>query len=198
MRIFLCFLLTFSLQGYAQDDKSRLDEAAGKILLTLREADNVELHVHTDKRNYPLGSTLWFRVFYINAFSKLPVASARVYVDLVDEKDSILSRTMLNSASQEWDGGIRISTQWKEGLYMLRIFTEEMLLNPKIGKPLEKYFYFFSRTNKDPKPLDAVVKPAPGISFAPEGGNLVNGIPNVIAFRCFDLNGDPIAASGYL
>ena len=198
MRIFLCFLLALSLEAHAQDDKAKLDEAAGKILLKLREADNVEVLVHTDKLNYALGSTLWFRVYLLKAFSKLPASSARVYVDLVDGKDSIVSRTMMNSASQEWDGGIRISSQWKEGLYRLRIFTEEMLLSPEIGKPLEKHVYFFSGTNKDPKPVYAVLKPEPGIAFSTEGGNLVNGLSNVIAFRCFDQNGDPIAASGYL
>ncbi|HEX5667593.1 MAG TPA: Plug domain-containing protein, partial [Chitinophagaceae bacterium] len=199
MRFFLCFfLLTLSLAGFSQDDKTRLDEAAGKILLSLREADNTEILVHTDKAYYPLGSVMWFRVYVVRAFSKIPASSARVYVDLLNEKDSIVSRTMLNSASHEWDGGIRISSQWEEGLYRLRVFTAEMLVSPGIGIPFEKPVYLFSAANKDPKPVYPAWKPAPGIAFFIEGGNLVNGLQNLIAYRCFDQHGDPVAAFGYL
>ncbi|HLO83002.1 MAG TPA: Plug domain-containing protein [Chitinophagaceae bacterium] len=187
-----------ALAGSSQDDKARLDEAAGKILVSLREADNLDIILHTDKAYYPLGSTLWFRVYLVRAFSKIPAASARVYVDLLNEKDSIVSRTMLNSASHEWDGGIRISSQWKEGLYRIRVYTAEMLVSPAIGKPLEQTINFFSTSNKEPKPLRPIVKPLPGIAFFPEGGNLINGLPNLIAYRCFDQNGDPISAFGYL
>jgi hypothetical protein len=199
MRFFLCFLfLTLSLAGFPQDDKTRLDEAAGKILLSLREADNTEILVHTDKAYYPLGSIMWFRVYVVRAFSKFPAPSARVYVDLLNEKDSIVSRTMLNSASHEWDGGVRISSQWQEGLYRLRVFTAEMLVSPAIGEPLEKPVYLFSTANKDPRPVYPIKKPAPGIAFFTEGGNLVNGLQNLIVYRCFDQNGDPIPAFGYL
>ncbi len=199
MRSFLCFfLLILSLAGFSQDDKARLDEAAGKILLSLRNADNTEILVHTDKVYYPLGSIMWFRVYVVRAFSKIPASSARVYVDLLNEKDSIVSRTMLNSASHEWDGGIRISSLWEEGLYRLRVFTAEMLVSPGIGKPFEKPVYLFSTSNKNPKPVYPVAKPAPGIAFFTEGGNLVNGLQNLIAYRCFDQQGDPIPAFGYL
>jgi hypothetical protein len=199
MRFFLCFLfLILSLAGFSQDDKTRLDEAAGKILLSLREADNTEILVHTDKAYYPLGSIMWFRVYVVRAFSKFPAPSARVYVDLLNEKDSIVSRTMLNSASHEWDGGIRISSQWPEGLYRLRVFTAEMLVSPAIGEPLEKPVYLFSTANKDPRPVYPIKKPAPGIAFFTEGGNLVNGLQNLVVYRCFDQDGEPIPAFGYL
>lgn len=194
----LTILLLASLTGITQDHRARLDETAGTLLASYRNSGNQEVMLHMDKPYYPLGSTLWFRVFLVQAFTKMPAASARVYVDLVDGQDSIVQRTLLNSASFEWDGGIRISSNWKEGLYQLRVYTAEMLAQPNIGKPLVKPVYFFDPATQKQEILRALPPRAPGISYAIEGGTLINGVPNLLAVRTFDNEGNPLATFGYV
>ncbi len=192
------FVVLSSMFSIAQDHKAILDEAAGKIIKERIEAANQQIRVHTDKPYYPAGSTLWFRVYLFQPITGKPATSSKVYADIIDQSDSIVSRTLLNSAGNELNGGIRISSKWKEGPYQLKVFTQEMVDHPETGKPAQVPVYIFMDDERTSviKKLQSI--PAPGISVTVEGGSLVNGVNNTVAIRSFDEKGLPIRVTGYL
>ncbi len=196
--IFLFLLILLMQSALAQDHKAILDEAAGKLVRERMEAQNQDILVHTDKSYYPAGSTIWFRVYLFQPLTGKPVSSSKIYADIIDQYDSIVSRTILNSAGNELDGGIRVSTRWKEGPYQLKIYTQEMISQPAVGKPYQAPLYIFQDDQRTAEVKTLQKIPAPGISVAVEGGNLVNGVNNLVAIRSFDDQGLPITISGYL
>lgn len=198
MRKTLLFIfVAASIFTRAQDHKANLDEGAGKLLAIVQGAENQELLIHTDKVHYQLGSTIWFRVYLFNAITHMPMRSAKIHVDLLDQRDTVVTSLLLNSASNEMDGAIKTSSKWKDGPYIIRVYTEEMTLAPGMTEPLEQGVYLFSagdiRTVKTLAPLAK-----PGIGFYPEGESLINGLDNVVAFRCFSEQGEPLTATGYI
>lgn len=198
MKYILSVALLLSACGLAaQDHRANLDEATAAIVKELRAGENQELFLHTDKRHYKLGTQIWFHAYLFNALTRLPAKSARVHVDLVNASDSLHASLLLNSASNEMDGSIRTSSKWKPGAYILKVYTEEMALNPALGRPLEEPVFLFG-DDVDPQAKTLAERHRPGIGFYPEGGGLINGVDNTVAFRCVNEQGVPMVVSGYL
>lgn len=92
-------------------------------------ADTRELiYVHFDKPYYSTGSTLWFKVYLLNQQNHQPsLLGKKLYVDLVDEKDSVVQLLLLNARQRELNGGINIPNNIKEGYYRLRAYTDHIV-----------------------------------------------------------------------
>ena len=193
----LTALASVWLTAFSQDHKANLDEAAAAVVRELQSGQNQEIMAHTDKPHYKLGNTIYFRVYVYNAITHQPLKSARIHADLFDPSDSLVASVLLNSASFEMDGGLKTSSKWKDGAYVLKVYTEEMMASPHLSQPLEQVLYLFGKsgeaTARSPLPLLR-----PGFGFYPEGGNLINGVDNTIAFRAVDEKGVPLTVSGYL
>lgn len=198
MRLSLLTALFFLATGLsAQDHEANLSDAATRIIQQRLSGSNQGLAIHTDKAQYRLGSPIWFRVYLYHALTRLPRTSARIHVDLYDREDSLVSALLLNSADHEMDGNIRTSSAWKPGGYILKVYTEEMAVNPTLGEPLEQPVFLFG-ADATPAVVTLGEKRREGIGFFPEGGSLINGISNTVAFRCVDADGQPLDARGYL
>lgn len=193
----LTALASVWLAAFSQDHKANLDEATAAIVRELQSGQNQEIMVHTDKPHYKLGNTVFFRVYLYNAITHQSAKSARIHVDLFDPSDSLVASLLLNSASFEMDGGLKTSSKWKEGAYVLKVYTEEMMASPHLSQPLEKALYLFGATG-DVVARGALPLLRPGFGFYPEGGSLINGLDNTVAFRAVDEKGLPLNVSGYI
>jgi TonB-dependent SusC/RagA subfamily outer membrane receptor len=198
MRLYLFSLLMASATGLtAQDHTANLGDAAARIIQERRSGENQELGLHTDKAHYRLGTPIWFRVYLLNALTRLPARSARIHVDLYDREDSLVSTLLLNSAGNEMDGSIRTSAAWAPGPYLLKVYTEEMAAGPAPGRPLEQPVFLFGSDASLPVTTLAE-RQVRGMGFYPEGGSLINGLSNTVAFRCVSEAGVPLDVQGYL
>ncbi len=196
--LLLLFVVCIGIVAKTQDQKEVLDQAAAKMIRERMASGAQEINLHLDKPYYPGGSTIWFRVYVYNPVSGKATMSAKIYVDIINQHDSLVSRTLLNTAGNELDGGIFVSGKWKEGPYQVKVYTQEMVEDPNIGKPLLSSVYIFEDDKRSPAMQSFLISPSPGISFTIEGGNLINGMINNIAIRSFDENGDPLTVSGYV
>ena len=62
-----------------------------------------KVFVHTDKWFYIAAETIWFKAYCINAFShRLSCYSKTLFIDLVNDKDSVISQLLVFSFS--WNG----------------------------------------------------------------------------------------------
>jgi hypothetical protein len=193
----LTALASVWLAAFSQDHKANLDEATAAIVRELQSGQNQQVMVHTDKPHYKLGNTVYFRVYLFNAITHQPLKSARIHADLFDPSDSLVASILLNSASFEMDGGFKTSSKWKEGAYILKVYTEEMMASPHLSQPLEQALFLFGASG-DALAYSPMPSLRPGIGFYPEGGNLINGLDNIVAFRAVDEKGLPLTLSGYL
>lgn len=105
-----------------------------------REGHPVEkIHIHMDKPYYAIGDSIWFKVYVVNAeANELSALSQAVYVELINEKDSIKQSVKLPIVSGLAWGDFTLADSLKEGNYRIRAYTTWMR---NFGEE-----YFFDKT----------------------------------------------------
>src|SRR4030095_3706229 len=87
-----------------------------------------KIYIQTDKPYYLGGESIWFRAYLVNASGHKPsTLSKKVYVELLNDSDSVVNRLLLNSADQKMNGSIHLPDSLQEGNYVLRAYTNWML-----------------------------------------------------------------------
>ena len=150
-----------------------------------------KIHLHMDKLYYNPGETIWFKA-YITA-DNLPAALSKTcYAELVDEKGTMLQRKMMpvleSGAASSFDlpdtlhGNklfIRAYTSW-----MLNFDSTLLYMQPVHIIPLK------STVKKLP------IAPVYTLTLFPEGGDLVQNISSIVAFKATDQEGTPVTVNG--
>ncbi len=108
------------------------------------------IYLRTDKNNYHVGDTIYLRGDLFNAIlNKQMVISRFIYVDLVDDKNSVLHREKIamDTLSNAFIGYFPINEKLNDGVYSLRAYTyfmqnmgEEFFFSKKIGIGREPIF----------------------------------------------------------
>jgi len=126
LAIFTLFVLIFL--GFVPKDEDPIE----KLLASLQSwADNnpqEKVYLHTDKPYYVVGDTIWFKAYVtIGAKHQLSALSGAVYVDLINEGDSLAKSLKLPLMAGMAKGSIVLSdTAIREGNYRLRAYTQWM------------------------------------------------------------------------
>jgi hypothetical protein len=86
-----------------------------------------KVYIHTNKPNYNLGDTLWFKA-YVTQGSRnvLSTLSGSVYVDLINEKDSVYRSIRLPVAAGTASGDLVFGDDCQAGIYRIRAYTHWM------------------------------------------------------------------------
>lgn len=107
------------------------DEPLKNLLtkLTKYTSENVveKVHLHTDRPYYTVGDTIWFKAYVvIGEKNQLSALSRFLYVDLINERDSIKKslRLLLNNGMSS--GDFILGDSLTEGNYRLRAYTTWM------------------------------------------------------------------------
>ena len=89
--------------------KEGLDSLISQFAINLRNHRRERIVLHTDKCIYTIGETVWLKAYCLNALSQRPVRySKTLFVDLVDQRDSIVTRILLNLKQQRLEGNISL------------------------------------------------------------------------------------------
>src|SRR6516225_8114333 len=152
-----------------------------------------KIHIHFDKDNYLPGETVWLKAYLI-CDNKPSTQSKNLYFDWTDAD----GRLLLHSVAPITEGGassyFKIPAWVKNGVVHVKAYTQWML-------NFDNAFLF----NKD----IPVLMPVDGnsaepekqeiqVSFFPEGGDLINGVPSILAFEALDQHGKPAIIRGVL
>src|SRR5579863_5476806 len=123
------FIIFLYLNSSGQNEqKGGIDALAGQFIKYIRTADKEKIIVLTDKMFYASGENIWLKAWCLNSLSnKIVHKSKNLFIDLVDDKDSLISQLLFNIGDLKTDGRISLPESLKEGYYWLRGYTNNML-----------------------------------------------------------------------
>lgn len=86
-----------------------------------------KVHLHLDKPHYAVGDDIWFKAYVVDAKSSAPTTISNIlYVDLIDERDSIANQLKLPLESGITWGDFKLADTLQEGNYRIRAYTQWM------------------------------------------------------------------------
>lgn len=143
-----------------------------------------KVHLHLDKPYYAIGDDIWFKAYLINTETNGPSdISKALYVELINEKNSIKSQLKLPVVGGVSWGDIKLPDTLSEGNYRIRAYTQWMR---NAGPD-----YFFDKTIKIGNSWANKVFAKTTYSYTKE--NNAEKVNAKIAFT--DKNGKPYADS---
>jgi len=182
-----------------------LDSLAVHFIRSVQADTREKIFVQTSKSYYIAGEDLWFKAYCLNIVShKVSSYSRIVYADLVNDRDSVISRLLLNNRSQgrRLEGEISLGTGLAEGYYWLRIYTTNILQEDSNRICVHPVFIFNPGKQDFVPKLKEGGNPAgtgkPEVSFYPEGGSIVSGNDANVAVKVKDKEGNPMSVSGFI
>lgn len=157
-----------------------------------RQADPQEkIYVQFDKSYYNVGETIWFKAYLFTGI-ELSEASKNFYADLLDENGKVLSRktapVTFGGAASSFD----IDSNYAKGMVYFRAYTIPMLN----GDTSFLYTKALRIITSRQAVATAISARPPTLSFMPEGGDLIAGLPTVVAFITTNQKGGPVNISG--
>ena len=150
-----------------------------------------KIHLHLDKTYYNPGETVWFKAYI--ATDNLPGAISKTfYAELLDEKGKLLQRKMMPVL----ESGAASNFELPDSLYtnklFVRAYTSWMLNFDSSLQYLQPIHIIPSKSNLKKLPVTASFT----LTLFPEGGDMVQDISSIVAFKATDQDGTPVAISG--
>ena len=185
MKSFLKFLsliyFSFSFTNlYAQ---TTLDTTLEKYSLQFPQE---KIHLHTDKETYLPGETIWFKA-YILADDLPTTQSSNLYVDLIDATGKLVEHKTMPILAATADSYFKLPDSSTQNKYTLKAYTTWML-NFDTAFIYKKTITVFN--NQAPEKTNEE-KTTVALQFFAEGGNMIAGQYNYIAFKATQNNGQP-------
>ena len=206
---FLLFLFFSAFFARGQTSTSIYELAS--ILNEFSEAyPQQKAFLHTDKSVYHAGETIWLKAYVVNASTHLPdTLSTNLYVELLDQKGNTAYMLLLRSSNGVAHGEIDIHDSIPGGNYRFRVYTdwmrnfhEDFLYTQDIyiHNPIEENFIRRLNVLRNRRFNRDLAKKREEMQFAffPEGGKLVAGLKNRVAFKAADALGAGVEAQGVL
>lgn len=150
-----------------------------------------KIHLHLDKLYYNPGETIWFKA-YITTDNLTTALSKTCYAELIDEKGTILQRKIIPVL----ESGAASNFELPDTLHSNKIFVKaytSWMLNFDSSLLYMQPIHII--------PLKSAVKKLPvipsySLTLFPEGGDLVEGVSSIVAFKATDQEGTPTMVSG--
>ena len=156
-----------------------------------------KIYLHLDKPYYAAGEYMYFRAYLTDAdLNPENAKSGIIYVELSDAKKNLVKRVLLYSEQKEFAGQIQIPDSLPSANYHLRAYTNYM------RNAGEDYFYHRDIYIGNPVVPKQEIIPAKAfdyqVSFFPEGGQLLTGLTNKVAFKSLGNDGYGVDITGIL
>jgi hypothetical protein len=184
--LYLAFTL-FSTYAFAQDPARILNRHRDSI-------PTEQLYMHLDKQAYTAGETIWFKA-YVKTAGTEGFVSTNFYADLLSEKGELLqTKRFPVLVDGNINGQFDIPATAAQGVYIIRAWTN-------YTRFFDHSFMFKKAVPVfNPAKTDAPAADEKGYVFEwfPENGKLLNGVSNVLAYRCVDKKMQPVVVSGNL
>lgn len=188
--LFLCQLALLPVNLLAQADPIKTALAEWQ-----KNHPQEKVFLQTDKTHYLVNDEIWMKAWCMT--SEGPTFLSRIlYIDLVDMNGKVVQKKMYRLDSLgSTAADMTIPSNLASGNYSLNAYTLWMLNFPEFvfRKNLFIYGGGYSTQAKKPKSR-AQLK----MQFFPEGGDMIAGVENRIAFKATDDKGFPFDCNGYI
>ncbi|GGK20048.1 hypothetical protein GCM10007962_12700 [Yeosuana aromativorans] len=150
-----------------------------------------KVYVQTDKPYYSIEDNIWFSAYLVNGITHTKSSKSSVlYVELINDKDSILDKKKLFINDISAAGDFKIGKDWVAGKYMLRAYTNYMRNSDSIHFFQKEIPILALDKKEEPDSLeykkasqDFTIPEKPDLNFYPEGGYLVENVMNKVAIK---------------
>lgn len=175
----------------AAQEPLNADSIASLFLEHYAKAPQEKAYVHTDRDYYAAGDTVWFRAYIVDAASnQLTDRSKFVYIELLDNAaDTLIRRIKIKAdTAGVFANSLPLSSRMTSGTYTLAAYTQWM---QNFGEEM-----FFKKRLTIVNPKDSI-NPSPksrtvskiALDIMPEGGNLIAGHTQRVAFKAMGDDG---------
>jgi len=195
-----CFLCYVSV---AQDTQSNLDSVSVQLVSNIRLQQTEQSFIVTDRSLYKTGENVWLRVFLLRSASqKLSRVSKNLFIELVNEKDSVFSTLLLDVKTGMLNAKLYLGQSMPSGFYWIRAYTRYMA-DVETNKIATYPIYVVNSAELNDNGSRTVHKgnynpDDISMQLFPEGGFLMTGANSTVAFHIVDGKKDPVAISGYI
>ncbi len=152
-----------------------------------------KIHIHFDKETYLPGETIWFKAYLFE--EDIPSArSTNFYAALYDENGKLIQQQLCPVFSAAADGHFDIPDSLQSKQLICRAYTTWML-------NFDTTFLFTKAIrliNNDAKADNSKQLKTTSLQFFPEGGDIIEGTRNTIAFKANYNNGLPFEINGVI
>ncbi|MDD4821358.1 MAG: hypothetical protein PHI48_02190 [Bacteroidales bacterium] len=195
----------------------------------MRDNYQEKIYIQTDRPIYNLNDTIWYKVWVMQAGTLLPTEKSRlVYVDLINEKDSVTQKAQYNLKGGGANGQFVLTKAIQDkGLYRIRAYTRwqknfgdsaffEKIIpiwGDKDKEQENKRFVYEGnrfltqgqyqkqkRKTEEKKLLEAQKRANRefelDVQFLPEGGKLIAGVANRVAYKALFPDGRSVPVEG--
>ena len=122
-----CLLIVFTLSAFAQEDSIPLRTLISKTTEFTQNFPVEKVYLHFDKPYYAVGDTIWFKAYVTLEQNQLSAISKIVYVDMINNRDSVVASLRLPVTSGTAYGNIVLpQLTFIEGNYHIRAYTNWM------------------------------------------------------------------------
>lgn len=209
----ICFIIAGFLAQAANAQDSK-DHVSTGILQGLEKLEHVypqqKVFIHTDKEEYFAGEDIWLKAYTVNATTHQPdTMSTNLYLELVSSNEEIAKVLLLRLNNGISHGNIQLPDSLSEGNYQIRAYTDWMNnFDPHFIFKKDVYVYnsieenfiktidvfrnriFNRRLRRSQNQMQ--------FAFFPEGGYIVAGLENTVAFKAANKTGAGVDARGTL
>lgn len=169
-----------------------------------------KIFIHLDKNEYLAGETIWMKVYLANAASHRPdTLSTNLYVELINSDGEMANLELMRMENGFSHGDITLPDSITEGNYQLRAYTDWMnnfdedfffTKDIYVYNAIEENFirrrdvwsnrFYNRRLSREQEDMQ--------FAFFPEGGNLLEGLENRVAFKAANALGSGVKAEGHV
>ncbi|MFO7873395.1 MAG: TonB-dependent receptor plug domain-containing protein [Bacteroidales bacterium] len=205
------FLLLSVNPAFSQQRRDNISE---KILEGLEIMEysypGQKVFIDTDKDEYLAGETIWLKAYVVNATTLRPdTLSTNFHVELFNAHDDMVSLLFMRLKNGFAHGDITLPDSLSEGSYRMKAYTDWMHNFDKqlffskdihVSNPIEENFIklwdvwknrWFNRKLEN-------TRESMQFAFFPEGGHMLAGHENRVAFKAANELGGPVEATGVL
>jgi hypothetical protein len=204
--ILLFFLLTTNLHASSQQGQAIMDQLARRLNAYTDSLPRASVYLTTSKDIYESVEDLWFKAYLLDAQSYIPFGVDKtLYVRLVkSDRDSVVWEEKYGIKNGVAAGHIFLDRSLPEGDYFLSAYSAHSFYSNRPYFHALKMIKVIRQTNSLLKEKAANVisdvREQENIQFSilPEGGQLVAGVMNTVAFKAVNKSGGPLNVSGEL
>ena len=153
------------------------------------------------KETYETGEDMWFKAWLFDrSLLTLSNRSQTLFLRIYNSADSLVWNEKYPISGGRAEGHVFIGEHWKTGEYRVEGYTQSSFYADSTEAVFPQKIWVVDRIDKQ-EPQDTrtgLQKDNIRLGLYPEGGYLVQGIKNYIAFKATDNQGVPVPLSGWL
>jgi TonB-dependent SusC/RagA subfamily outer membrane receptor len=206
---FFTFLLAAAWLFLGQaDEDTRLTRIREALWNYSVKNPQQKVYLHFDKSYYNTGDVIWFKAYLVDGMFHRPDSfSTNLYVELISPHGTQADIMRIRMTHGFGIGDFSLSDTLPEGLYQVRAYTNWMqnfhpdyffscniqVRNPGYGKLISP-----QQARKNLKQISSQQEKFSDldVQFFPEGGELINGIESVVAFKAINKSGFGVPVQG--